>query len=179
MKYIMSGTQIIAQISGSDTNYYHTDHLGSSSIITDNTGNKVEDIYYYPYGEIKTNTGSANVRYKYTGKEFDAEDGLYYYGARYYDPRLARFISADTIVPRPFYPQSLNRYAYAYNNPIILKDIDGHEPGDYWETWEYWYGDLNHNYYDCNNNSNSYGNSSNSDYSWSNNYSLGNYSLND
>ena len=202
MKYIMSGTQIIAQISGSDTNYYHTDHLGSSSIITDNTGNKVEDIYYYPYGEIKTNTGSANVRYKYTGKEFDAEDGLYYYGARYYDPRLARFISADTIVPLPFYPQTFNRYAYAYNNPIVLRDLDGHEPGDYWDYYDYYdyddYYDYS-SYYDYNNNSYqnsyynsySYGNSSYSDYSWSsysssnsswnsyNSYSWGDYSLTD
>lgn len=42
-----------------------------------------------------------------------------------------RFISADTIVPLPFYPQTFNRYAYAYNNPIILKDLDGHEPDEY------------------------------------------------
>jgi RHS repeat-associated protein len=91
---------------------------------------QAEDIYYYPYGEIKTNTGPVNVRFKYTGKEFDAEDGLYYYGARYYDPKLTRFISSDTIVPQPFYPQSLNRYAYAYNNPIVLRDLDGHYAPD-------------------------------------------------
>jgi RHS repeat-associated protein len=125
-KYIISGTQIIAQISAAGTYYYHSDHLGSSSIITNASGSKAEDIFYYPYGETQTNSGSVNVKYKYTGKEFDGEDGLYYYGARYYDPKLARFISADTIVPLPFYPISLNRYAYAYNNPIILKDLDGH-----------------------------------------------------
>ena len=130
--YIMSGTQIIAQINTSGTYYFHTDHLGSSSIITDSSGSQVEDIYYYPYGEIKTNVGSTNVRYKFTGKEYDSEDGLYYYGARYYDPKLARFISADTIVPLPFYPISLNRYAYAYNNPIRVIDLDGHY-GEYYD----------------------------------------------
>jgi len=139
-KNIMSGNQMIAQVSSDGTYYYYTDHLGSSSIITDSAGNKDEDIYYYPYGEIKTNTGSINARYKFTGKEFDAESGLYYYGARYYDPKLARFTSADTIVPIPFYPQTYNRYAYAYNNPIVLRDLDGHEPEDYWDTWNYWYG---------------------------------------
>ncbi|MBI5057060.1 MAG: hypothetical protein HZB61_10640 [Nitrospirae bacterium] len=60
-KYIFAGSQRIASFKGTETNYYHTDHLGSSSIITDAAGNKVEDLFYYPYGEIKTNTGSVNV----------------------------------------------------------------------------------------------------------------------
>lgn len=70
-------------------------------------------------------------------------------GARYYDPKLARFISADTIVPKPFYPISLNRYAYAYNNPIILKDLDGHDPNNYWSSyyWDNSYYYSNNNYY--------------------------------
>ncbi len=124
-KYIFAGTQRVAKIDSAGTNYHHTDHLGSSSIITNSSGAKVEDIYYYPYGEIKTDSGTLNVRHKFTDQEWDAETGLYYYGARYYDPRLARFISADTIVPEPFYPQSLNRYAYTINNPVILRELDG------------------------------------------------------
>jgi RHS repeat-associated protein len=135
-KYIISGTQIVAQISAAGTYYYHSDHLGSSSIITagndvagKQAGDQIEDIFYYPYGENQTNYGEVNVRYKYTGKELDSEDGLYYYGARYYDPKLARFISADTIVPMPFYPQSLNRYSYVRNNPLSYTDDSGH----YWE----------------------------------------------
>jgi RHS repeat-associated protein len=92
-KYIFAGDQRIAKIT--DTYYYHTDHLGSSHIITDSAGSTAQDIYYYPYGEIKTNTGSDIARHKFTGQEWDAETGLYYYGARYYDPRLGRFISAD------------------------------------------------------------------------------------
>jgi RHS repeat-associated protein len=145
-KYIISGIQIIAQISAAGTYYYHSDHLGSSSIITagngvagKQAGDQIEDIFYYPYGETQTNAGSVNVKYKYTGKELDSDDGLYYYGARYYDPKLARFISTDTIVPRPFYPQSFNRYSYTMNNPIMLRDLDGHSEysynSEYYDTY--------------------------------------------
>jgi RHS repeat-associated protein len=125
-KYIFSGSNRIASIEGSNVRYYHTDHLGSSSVITKEDGTSVQAIYYYPYGEIQSNIGIDVARYKFTGQEWDAETDLYYYGARYYDPKLARFISADTIVPMPFYPQSLNRYAYCINNPVILVDLDGH-----------------------------------------------------
>ncbi|MFZ3254258.1 MAG: RHS repeat-associated core domain-containing protein, partial [Syntrophales bacterium] len=127
-KYIFAGGTRIAMKSGSTVNYYHTDHLGSSSIVTNASGTKVEEIYYYPYGATRSNSGSVNVKHKYTGQEEDAETGLYYYGARYYDPSIGRFISADTIVPNPSYPQSLNRYSYGYNNPIIYTDPNGHNP---------------------------------------------------
>jgi RHS repeat-associated protein len=125
-KYIFGGSDRIVSIEGTNTRYYHTDHLGSSSVITKEDGTSVQAIYYYPYGEIHSNIGIDVTRYKFTGQEWDAETELYYYGARYYDPKLARFISADTIVPMPFYPQSLNRYAYCINNPIVLRDLDGH-----------------------------------------------------
>jgi RHS repeat-associated protein len=125
--HIFADTQRVANIKGSETNFYHTDHLGSSSVITKEDGSSVQALYYYPYGEIHSNIGIDVTRYKFTGQEWDAETDLYYYGARYYDPKLARFISADTIVPMPFYPISLNRYAYCYNNPVILRDLDGHE----------------------------------------------------
>jgi RHS repeat-associated protein len=78
------------------------------------------------------------VRHKFTGQEWDAETDLYYYGARYYDPKLARFISADTIVPEPFYLQSLNRYAYCVNNPVVLRDLDGHD----WDSFSNWASDT-------------------------------------
>ncbi|MCK5505780.1 MAG: RHS repeat-associated core domain-containing protein, partial [Thermodesulfovibrionia bacterium] len=107
------------------------DHLGSSSVITDSIGNSAQQLYYYPYGEIKTNTGSDITKHKFTDQEYDAETGLYYYGARYYDPKLARFISADTIVPDPINPQSLNRYSYVLNNPLRYIDPTGH---GFWQT---------------------------------------------
>ncbi|GJL61396.1 MAG: hypothetical protein NPIRA04_00500 [Nitrospirales bacterium] len=73
-----------------------------------------------------SSSGTANVPYRYTGKEQDDSTGLYFYEARYYDPVLGRFISADTIVPSTTDPQALNRYSYARNNPIIFTDPSGH-----------------------------------------------------
>ena len=130
-RFVWAGSTRIATIaSNGAVNYWHGDHLGSSSVITDSTGAKVETITYYPFGGTRTNTSPSNpaidVPYKYTGKELDASTGLYYYEARYYDATLARFISADTIVPNPKDPQDLNRYTYAGNNPLRYTDPTGH-----------------------------------------------------
>ncbi len=129
-RYIFAGTTRIASIvtSGSTDNtyYYHQDHLGSSSVITNASGTKVEEVHYYPFGETRTDTGSYKVSHKFTSQELDIETGLYYYNARYYNPVLGRFISADTIVPDPTNPQALNRYSYVLNNPIKYTDPSGH-----------------------------------------------------
>ncbi|RLC55581.1 MAG: hypothetical protein DRI80_17590, partial [Chloroflexota bacterium] len=66
--------------------------------------------------------------YRYTGQRLEAVIGLYYYRARWYDPALGRFISADTVVPNPGNPQDLNRYAYVRNNPLRYTDPTGHLP---------------------------------------------------
>ncbi|MCX5720537.1 MAG: RHS repeat-associated core domain-containing protein, partial [Nitrospirae bacterium] len=129
-RFIWAGSIRIATIASNGTiNYWHGDHLGSSSVITDATGNKVQTVTYYPYGGTNRNQSPGNpaidVPYKYTGKELDST-GLYYYEARYYDPTLGRFISADTIVPNPRDPQSLNRYSYVENNPLRYTDPTGH-----------------------------------------------------
>lgn len=67
-----------------------------------------------------------NVPYKFTGKELDTASNLYFYESRYYHPIFGRFISPDTIVPSPHDPQSLNRYSYARNNPLLYTDPSGH-----------------------------------------------------
>ena len=78
----------------------------------------------------------------YTDQELDGENGLYNYNARLYDPFIGRFISADTIVPQPFNPQSLNRYSYCLNNPLIYVDPSGHGAGVHgdgsWDPWSSW-----------------------------------------
>ena len=111
-------------------NYWHGDHLGSSNVITDSTGVKVQAVTYYPYGNTRTNqsftTPAIDVPYKYTGQELDST-GLYYYEARYYDAMLGRFISADTLVPNPEDPQALNRYTYVDNNHVRYTDPSGHD----------------------------------------------------
>jgi RHS repeat-associated protein len=72
--------------------------------------------------------GSSENNYKFTGKEFDPESGLYNFGARYYSPTQGRFTSTDQGPLREYDPQSLNRYAYARNNPLRYIDQDG----NYW-----------------------------------------------
>jgi RHS repeat-associated protein len=125
-KHIFAGGNRIVTKYPTATYYYHTDHLRSSSVITDGSGAKVEEIYYYPFGQSRFNSGGVNLKYKYTGQEEDAETGLYYYGARYYDPVIGRFTSPDILVPNPIDPQDLNRYTYAGNNPLLYTDPTGH-----------------------------------------------------
>jgi RHS repeat-associated protein len=148
-KYIFAGTRRIAQVKGSDTYYYHTDHLESSTVITDQNGNKVEELLYYPFGEILSDSSPTKVKYKFAGHEFDSETELIYMKARYYDPKLARFISPDPVVPvrveqynyRDFKmtqfrqltnPQALNRYSYVANNPIVFRDPFGLDKVSTW-----------------------------------------------
>ncbi|MGD2249992.1 MAG: RHS repeat-associated core domain-containing protein, partial [Candidatus Methanofastidiosia archaeon] len=103
------------------TDYYHTDHLGSTRLITDESGNPVTDIQYTPFGETIT---QEEERFLYTGKEKDAT-GLYYYGARYYDPAMGRFLTRDPVTGKTYNPQSLNRYIYCLNNPLKYVDPAG------------------------------------------------------
>jgi len=106
--------------------YYHSDHLGSSNVITDETGAQVSLTEYTPYGTpIVDPTSSFSTPYKFTGKELDST-GLYFYAWRYYDPELGRFCQPDTIIPQPYNPQTLNRYSYCDNNPLNYTDPSGH-----------------------------------------------------
>jgi RHS repeat-associated protein len=113
------------------TFYYHRNHINSSSVVTDGSGAERTRIVYLPFGEIwqPASAGLDTVTSKYTGKELDEETGLYYYGARYYDPAIGRFASPDPIVPSVSDAQSFNRYSYVRNNPIVYTDPTGH----FWE----------------------------------------------
>ena len=131
--------------------YYHSDHLGSASLISDYKGDEYQRIEYTPYGEtwVEKTDPNANLNflpYKFTAKEMDEETGLYYYGARYLDPRYSRWISTDPAlgeyipaagkgtadeignlpgVGGAFNSVNLNFYHYAENNPIKYTDPDG------------------------------------------------------
>ena len=112
--------------------YYHNDHLGSSSVMTDRDGNLVKHYGYRAYGDERYNGFPANfdVSNRFTGQILDDDTGLYYYGARYYDPGLARFIQADPIIPDDVTQnsQALNRYSYCFNNPLKFTDPSGNDP---------------------------------------------------
>ncbi len=125
-KYIFAGGTRVAVKTSTETYYYHQDHLSSTRVVTNSSGNQVEEIHYYPYGETLSDTGTVSVKHKFTSQELDSETGLYYYGARCYDPVLGKFTTADSIVPDPTNPQSLNRYSYVLNNPLKYTDPSGH-----------------------------------------------------
>jgi RHS repeat-associated protein len=125
--------------------YYHPDHLGSSSYISDisgevyqhmeleRSGNRQRQLnpnkgwQYFPFGEtfIEERTDAEYTSYLYNGKELDEETGLYYYGARYYDPRISMFYGVDPLAERG---SEWSPYAYAFNNPILFVDPDGMRP---------------------------------------------------
>ncbi len=110
------------------TYFYHRNHVNSSSVITDSLGGEATRYVYLPFGEIskQNSCGVDTVTAKFTGKEYDEETNLYYYGARYYDPAIGRFLSPDTVLPSLTDAQTLNRYSYVRNNPIVYVDPTGH-----------------------------------------------------
>jgi RHS repeat-associated protein len=109
--------------------YYHTDSLGSSNVLTDRSGNVVQHYEYATFGQTSftDNNSAFPVSNRYTGQIADDETGLYYYGGRYYDPGLGRFIQPDPDVPDPTDSQSLNRYSYCRNNPLNTTDPTGYD----------------------------------------------------
>ncbi len=117
--------------------FYHPDHLGSITMITDGNGNVLaggerggkSHITYKPYGEIlRTDSYGPDItKFKYTGQEEDRESGLYYYKSRYYDSSLGRFISNDSMV-FPEKEQGMNRQMYVEGNPVKYNDYTGNRP---------------------------------------------------
>jgi len=123
--------------------YYIDDHLGSSDLVTDSLGNILSEESRYPYGlerqvngEGSTVNGESVVAdYVYTGKEYDVETGLIYFGGRYYAPELGRWITPDPLFlekePKKAVemPLSSNLYAYVRNNPMTYVDETGNLEG--------------------------------------------------
>ena len=131
--------------------YYHSDHLGSAQFVTDWRGRQYEHIEYTPYGELwieEVAAGLDKLPFRFTGKEMDEETGLYYYGARYLDPKYSRWLSGDPAL-NDYIPKApiddeakkhnenlpgmggvynivnMHLYHYAGNNPVKYTDPDG------------------------------------------------------
>ncbi|MFC1637727.1 RHS repeat-associated core domain-containing protein, partial [Candidatus Margulisiibacteriota bacterium] len=106
--------------------FYHNDALGSPALITDEDGEVRQRYLFEPFGSILASKGKENDNnYTFTGKEYDRDSGLFYYGARYYDPKIGRFITKDVAAPDHENPQTLNRYVYCMNNPLKYVDPAG------------------------------------------------------
>lgn len=124
--------------------FYLPDHLGSPNIVTDSSGNIVEESAFYPYGANRTRSGAFSSEYRFTGKELDDETGLHYFAARYYDSQVSRFVSVDPLVADlenkeiedseadnkhsaffSYSPQMLNSYSYVVGNPVGYIDPSG------------------------------------------------------
>ena len=106
----------------------HPDHLGTSTFLTDYNGNAYQFFLNLPFGETmaeQLGSNYYNTPYKFNGKELDEETGLYYYGARYYDPRVSIWLSVDPMAEK--FPNS-SPYNYCLGNPINLIDPDGRYP---------------------------------------------------
>ena len=104
--------------------YYHPDHLGSSSYITNLDGEVAQHIEYVPFGEvfIEERNNTWNTPYLFNAKEFDEETGMYYYGARYYEPRLSLWMSCDPLQEKN---PNMCSYVYCINNPTRYIDPTG------------------------------------------------------
>ncbi len=125
IKYYYAGSTRVAMRTGSSTlNYLLGDHLGSQAITTSSSGAMSAEIRYYPWGTERYSSGTTPTTYHFTGQRLESSLGLYYYGARWYDPTTGRFIQADTLIPVGV--QGLDRYAYVMNNPLNYTDSNGH-----------------------------------------------------
>lgn len=133
--------------------YYHSDHLGTGTFLSDNAGNPYQFFLNLPFGETMIEqhsySGDYTNRYKFNGKELDEETGYYYYGARYYNPRFSIWLSVDPLAEK--FP-NWNPYNYVMQNPINLTDPTGMEPeegggdpgkknwlGRQWDKFKSWF----------------------------------------
>ena len=124
--YIYGSTGTIAKKVNDITEFYHTDHLGSTRLKTSGNGVTITEIQYKPFGE---QIDTIEEKYTFNGKELE-DTGLYYYGARYYHPETGRFLTRDPLQGERKAPQTLNRYVYCLDNPLKYIDPVGTDPQD-------------------------------------------------
>ena len=133
-----------------DLYFFHPDHIGSTNYVTDLNGKLYEHLEYFPFGEawVEENSNQQRTPFLFSAKELDEETGLYYFGARYYDPRTSVWQSADPILAK-YLPSgdkdkdqhlpgmggiytsfNINLYAYGHTNPVRYTDPDGKVTAD-------------------------------------------------
>jgi RHS repeat-associated protein len=135
-KYYYHGAQRLAMrrsgyTSGNGLFFLLGDHLGSTAVQTNSNGSLSASLKYLPWGSERDSSGTMRTTFRFTGQRAETDlggtDGLYYYGARWYDSSLGRFISADSLIPNPGNVLDWDRYAAMRNNPLKYTDPTGHE----------------------------------------------------
>ncbi len=131
--YVYQQGMLLASVDASTTRHFDLDHLGTPRLITGSGGTTLAIHDYYPFGMEAYGTADSE-RMKFTGHELDSMgtagqgDDLYNMHARFYNPNLARFISADLLSGDPHSPQSFNLFAYVQNRPMTYTDPWGLVP---------------------------------------------------
>jgi RHS repeat-associated protein len=111
---------------GREILYVHTDHLGSTRVLTNSDGEVVDVMHFFPFGEQMPTANTPATTHLFTGHERDSESTLNYMMARYYGPLLGRFLSVDPVADSDQgSPPSWNRYSYVRNKPLSFNDLDG------------------------------------------------------
>ncbi|MBX7136381.1 MAG: FG-GAP-like repeat-containing protein [Oligoflexia bacterium] len=125
---------LVASKSNSQLRYFLTDHLGTVRVVLDSNMGLVQRLTYNAFGAAETPPNSQIWPQRWYNSRELLAPSIYDYEARAYDANLGVFLTPDTVIPSMAVPQSLNRYAYALNNPINLKDPDGHSPRSPWPS---------------------------------------------
>ncbi len=134
--HVSDGTNVImTQTFKNDLNnptkrYYTANNIGSTVMLTDKTGEIVEELLYHPFGEKMLSLGNSEATRLFTGQQLDKETGLYYYNTRYYDPETAVFTRPDPA------KDGLNHYNYVSGNPINYVDPTGMEAWEINKKWD-------------------------------------------
>ena len=132
--YYAGGARVAIRTGTANPKWLLLDHLGSQAYTVSYDGLTEEgEVRYKPWGGDRYTSGTTPTSFRFTGQRSEMGGiGLYYYGARWYDPYLSRFISADTLIPNPGDPVAWDRYAYGRNSPARYTDPSGHwyyDPG--------------------------------------------------
>lgn len=154
VKYYYAGSQRVAMRLGNGTgtsglDWLLGDHLGSTTVTADaNRGTLLTELRYKAWGETRYSWGTTPTSYRFTGQRSEESSiGLYYYGARWYDPVLGRWNQPDTVIPENQGVQAWDRMAYTNNNPVRFNDPSGHMCSDPEDPHQRCDGGPNRNYY--------------------------------